>query len=48
METRDGKNYALKSRAVGVLGIGKSIEEARSISLEGTKAITGGALVEPN
>jgi phosphoribosylamine-glycine ligase len=44
METRDGKNYALKSRAVGVLGIGRSIEEARSISLEGTKAIAGGAL----
>lgn len=44
METRDGKNYALKSRAVGVLGIGESIEEARSISLEGTKAISGGAL----
>ena len=44
METRNGKNYALKSRAVGVLGIGKSIEEARQISLEGAKAITGGAL----
>src|SRR5208283_3430747 len=44
METRDGKNYALKSRAVGVLGIGKSIGEARQISLEGAKAITGGAL----
>lgn len=44
METRNGKNYALKSRAVGVLGIGNSIEEARQISLEGTKAITGGAL----
>ena len=48
METRDGKNYALKSRAVGVLGIGESIEEARKISLEGAKAISGGALVEPN
>ncbi len=44
METRDGKNYALKSRAVGVLGIGDSIEEARQISQEGAKAITGGAL----
>jgi phosphoribosylamine--glycine ligase len=44
METRDGKNYALKSRAVGVLGIGKSIQEARDISLEGAKAISGGAL----
>ncbi len=44
METRDGKNYALKSRAVGVLGIGESIEEARGISLDGIRAISGGAL----
>jgi phosphoribosylamine--glycine ligase len=44
METRNGKNYALKSRAVGILGIGDSIEEARQISQEGAKAITGGAL----
>ncbi len=44
METKNGKNYALKSRAIGVLGIGPSIEEARQISLEGAKAITGGAL----
>lgn len=44
METRDGKNYALKSRAVGVLGIAESIEEARLVSLEGIKAISGGGL----
>jgi phosphoribosylamine--glycine ligase len=44
MEIKDGKNYALASRAIGVLGIGKSIEEAREISQEGAKAITGGAL----
>ena len=44
METRNGKNYALKSRAVGILAIGNSIEEAQQISLEGTKAITGGEL----
>jgi phosphoribosylamine--glycine ligase len=44
MELRNGHNYALKSRAVGVLGIGSSIEEARQISQEGAKAITGGAL----
>jgi phosphoribosylamine--glycine ligase len=44
METRGGKNYALKSRAIGILGIGGSIEEARQISQEGAKAITGGAL----
>jgi len=44
MELRGGKNYALKSRAIGILGIGGSIEEARQISQEGAKAITGGAL----
>jgi phosphoribosylamine--glycine ligase len=44
MELRDCKNYALKSRAIGILGIGDSIEEARQISQEGAKAITGGAL----
>jgi len=44
MELRDGKNYALKSRVIGILGIGKDIEEARTISQEGAKAITGGAL----
>jgi phosphoribosylamine-glycine ligase len=44
MELRDGKNYALKSRAVGVLGIGKDIEEAREISLDGVRSINGGAL----
>lgn len=44
MEIREGKTYALKSRAIGVVGIAKNIEEARQISLEGAKAITGGAL----
>jgi len=44
MENRNGKVYALKSRAVGILGVGKDIEEARRISLEGAKAITGGAM----
>ncbi len=44
MELRDGKTYALKSRVVGVLGVGESIEEARNVSLEGTYAIRGGAL----
>jgi phosphoribosylamine--glycine ligase len=48
MELRDGKNYALKSRAIGVLGIGDSIEKARNISIEGAKAITGGALWNRN
>ncbi len=44
MEVRNGQVYALKSRAIGVLGIGDSIEEARNISLEGINAIKGGAL----
>jgi phosphoribosylamine--glycine ligase len=40
----DGNTYALRSRTVCVVGIGNSIQEAREISLEGVKAITGGAL----
>jgi phosphoribosylamine--glycine ligase len=44
MELRENKNYALKSRVVGVFGAGKTIEEARQISLEGIAAIKGGAL----
>jgi phosphoribosylamine---glycine ligase len=44
MELREGKNYALKSRAIGILGIGDNIEEARQISQEGATAVTGGAL----
>ena len=44
MEVRGTDIYALKSRAVGVLGIGKNIEAARQISLEGVQAIEGGAL----
>jgi phosphoribosylamine---glycine ligase len=48
MELREGKTYALKSRVVGVLGIGEDIEEARKISLEGIKFIKGGALWNRN
>jgi phosphoribosylamine--glycine ligase len=44
MEVRDNKIYALKSRAVGVLGIAESIEKARQISLEGIHEIEGGAM----
>jgi phosphoribosylamine--glycine ligase len=44
MELRNGETYALKSRAVAVVGKGENIEEARRISLEGVKAIKGGAL----
>ncbi len=44
MEVRDHHFYALKSRAVGILGVGETIEEARKVSLEGVKKIQGGAL----
>ncbi len=44
LEIRDGKNYALGSRTVASIGIASSIEEAREISLQGLKAIKGGAL----
>jgi len=44
MEVRDKQVYALKSRAVGVLGIGETIEGARQVSLEGVRAIRGGAM----
>ena len=44
MELRGENAYALKSRAVGVVGIGQDIETAREISLEGINAIKGGAL----
>ncbi|HEX9262329.1 MAG TPA: hypothetical protein VF893_07355 [Candidatus Bathyarchaeia archaeon] len=44
IEIRNGEIYALKSRTVGVLGVGDSIEEAREISLEGVNAVRGGSL----
>ncbi|MCK4474515.1 hypothetical protein KAU30_01625 [Candidatus Bathyarchaeota archaeon] len=44
MELRDHGTYALKSRAVCVVGAGDSVETARDISLEGINAISGGAL----
>jgi phosphoribosylamine--glycine ligase len=44
MKLRNGKTYALKSRVVGVLGVGETVEEAREVSMEGTNAIRGGAL----
>ena len=44
MEKRDGKNFALKSRAVCAVGIADNIENARSISLEALKMIKGGSL----
>ncbi|MEM2454746.1 MAG: hypothetical protein QXN21_02235 [Candidatus Bathyarchaeia archaeon] len=45
MELRDdGKNYALSSRAVAVLGAADDIQSAREIAMEGIRAIKGGAL----
>ena len=45
MELReDGRAYALRSRTVCTVGVGDDIQEAREISLEGLKAIEGGAL----
>lgn len=44
MELRDSETYALKSRAVCVVGIGDNVERAREASLEGINAIEGGAL----
>ena len=44
MEQRDGETYALKSRAVCVVGVGDDLESARNVSLEGINAIKSGAL----
>lgn len=44
MELRNGETYALKSRVVGVLGVGENIEEARAVSLKGINSVKGGAL----
>jgi phosphoribosylamine--glycine ligase len=44
MELRGSENFALKSRAVCVVGVGEDIQAARQISLEGAAAIKGGAL----
>ncbi len=44
MELKNNQTCALKSRVVGVLGVGESIEEARQVSLEGINAIKGAAL----
>jgi phosphoribosylamine--glycine ligase len=48
MELRNGKVYALKSRAVAIVGVGDGIEAARKISIEGIDAIKGGALWHRN
>jgi phosphoribosylamine--glycine ligase len=41
MELRDGNTYTLGSRTVCCVGMGKSIKEARKISLKGIKSIDG-------
>jgi phosphoribosylamine--glycine ligase len=48
MELRDGKTYALSSRAVCAVGIADDIRAAREISLEGLRVIEGGALWNRN
>ena len=48
MELREGKTYALSSRAVCAVGIADDIRAAREISLEGLLAIKGGALWNRN
>jgi phosphoribosylamine--glycine ligase len=44
LELKDNQIFALRSRAVCVVGIGDKIQEAREISLEGINAIKGGGL----
>ncbi len=44
MEVRDGRVYALKSRAVCTVGIGDSIQDAREAALDALERIRGGAL----
>lgn len=48
MELRNGNAYPLSSRTVCAVGIADDIQTAREISLEGLKAITGGALWHRN
>ncbi|MCK4435523.1 hypothetical protein KAU87_01805 [Candidatus Bathyarchaeota archaeon] len=44
MELRGSKVYALASRAIAVVGVGETIQEARELSLKGINAIEGGSL----
>jgi phosphoribosylamine-glycine ligase len=48
LELREGHTYALKSRTVCVVGVGDDIQSAREVSLEGIRAIKGGALWHRN
>ena len=44
IELRNGGLYALKSRAISVVGVSESIETARQIAVEGIETVKGGAL----
>jgi len=44
MEFRDSEVYALTSRSVAVVGIAKTMKDARELSLKGIEAIEGGGL----
>jgi phosphoribosylamine--glycine ligase len=48
IELRDGKSFAMTSRAVAAVGIGSSLSDARDLSLRGIRAIEGGALWHRN
>jgi len=48
MELRDDGIYALTSRAVAVVGIAGTINNARELSLKGIRAVEGGALWNRN
>ncbi len=41
MELRDGETHALRSRAVAIVGISNTLDEAREISMEGIRKIDG-------
>ena len=41
VEVRNGELFALKSRAVGVLGISENLDEAREIAMDGIRRIDG-------
>ncbi len=44
LELKNGKTEALSSRTVALVGIGRNIQVARQLSLEGIKAVEGGSL----
>ena len=48
MEIREGQTYALSSRAVAIVGIADTIQDAREVSMKGTIAVEGGALWNRN